>query len=139
MKDKNYTDANNKKINRRDTATHWQLMWWQFKKNRMALIAGSILLVFIVIGIFAEFIAPYSSGNRNTTYLQSPPMRVRHFDSEGKFHFQPFINGWENKRDPVTLKLEAIPDTSIIIPVHFFIKGEPYKVFGRSGSQVRGS
>ncbi|KKL20464.1 hypothetical protein LCGC14_2455190, partial [marine sediment metagenome] len=65
-----------------------------------------------------------------TTYLQSPPMRIHLFDSEGKFHFQPFINGWENKRDPVTLKLRAIPDTSIIIPVHFFIKGEPYKVFG---------
>ena len=70
MEDKNYIDAANKKVNRRDIATHWQLMWWQFKKNKMAIVAGSVLLVFIIVAIFAEFIAPYSPGNRNTTYLQ---------------------------------------------------------------------
>ena len=130
MKNKNSTDINTTVVNRRDIATHWQLMWWQFKKNKMAIIAGSILLVFIFIGIFAEFIAPYSPGNRNKNYLQSPPMRIHNFDSEGKFHFQPFIYGWDNKRDPETLKLRAIPNRSKIIPVHLFIKGEPYKVLG---------
>jgi peptide/nickel transport system permease protein len=130
MKKSSYTDANNKSVNRRDIATHWQLMWWQFRKNRMAVIAGSILIIFVVIGIFAEFIAPYSSGNRNTSYLQAPPMRVHFFDSEGKFHFQPFIYGWDNKRDPETLKMMSIKDTSRIIPISFFVKGEAYEVFG---------
>lgn len=130
MKDTNITNTANTVVNRRDLATHWQLMWWQFKKNKMAIIAGSILLVFIFIGVFAEFIAPYSSGSRNKSYLQSPPMKIRHFDSEGKFHFQAFIYGWDNKRDPETFKLSAIADTSRIIPIHLFVKGEPYKVLG---------
>ncbi len=130
MKDNINTDLSTTKVNRRDVATHWQLMWWQFKKNKMALVAGSILVVFIIIGIFAEFIAPYSAGNRNKEYLQSPPMKIHNFDSEGKFHFQAFIYGWDNKRDPETLKLRAIPDTSRIIPISIFVKGEPYKVLG---------
>lgn len=130
MKDKNNTDNTSTIVNRRDLATHWQLMWWQFKKNKMAIVAGSVLLVFILIGIFAEFLAPYSAGSRNKNYLQSPPMKIHNFDSEGKFHFQAFIYGWDNKRDPETLKLRAIPDTSRIIPISIFVKGEPYKVFG---------
>jgi len=57
-------------------------------------------------------------------------MKIHHFDSEGKFHFQAFIYGWDNKRDPETLKLNAITDTSRIIPISLFVKREPYKVLG---------
>jgi peptide/nickel transport system permease protein len=136
MKNKDYTDGNNIKVNRRDIATHWQLMWWQFKKNRMALAAGSMLAIFLLIAIFAEFLAPYSPGTRNTKYLQSPPMRIHFIDSQGDFHLRPFIYGWENKRDPVTFKKKAFTDPSKLIPIYFFVRGETYKYMGLFESKL---
>ena len=40
------------------TAGQYQLIWSRFRKNRSALIAGLILLYFILTGVFAEFVAP---------------------------------------------------------------------------------
>jgi len=57
MANKGYVDTNNKKIHRIDYATHWQLMLWKFRKNRMALIAVGVLGIFLIISLFAEFIA----------------------------------------------------------------------------------
>ncbi len=37
MKQKNTAEINNTVVNRRDLATHWQLMWWQFKKTKWRL------------------------------------------------------------------------------------------------------
>jgi len=73
MTNKGYIDINNKKVRRIDYATHWQLMWWKFRKNRMALIAAGVLGIFLIISLFAEFIAPYGPGTRNANYLQGPP------------------------------------------------------------------
>ncbi len=33
----------------RDVATHWQLMWWKFKRHHMAILGLSLLGVFLVI------------------------------------------------------------------------------------------
>ena len=136
MAKEGHTNVNDKKVQRIDLATHWQLMWWKFRKNRMALIAAGILGIFLIISLFAEFIAPYAPGTRNTSYLQGPPMRVHLFDDKGKFHFQPFIYGWVNERDPVTLKLRSVVDTSRQIPLRIFHRGESYKFWGLFESKL---
>ena len=40
-------------------ASHYQLMWWRFKKHRLALVGSAILLVMYLAAGFSEFIAPY--------------------------------------------------------------------------------
>ena len=130
MANKGYVDAKNKKVNRIDYATHWQLMRWKFRKNRMALIAVGVLGIFLIISLFAEFVAPYKSGTRNINYLQGPPIRVHLLDDKGNFHFQPFIYEMIKKRDPVTYRVSYIADTSKQIPLRFFTRGETYKFWG---------
>jgi peptide/nickel transport system permease protein len=56
-----------------------------------------------------------------------PPQTV-HFINEGKF--QPFVYGIAGGRDPVTLKKIYKADTSQRIPIRFFFRAEPYKLFG---------
>ncbi len=51
------------------SATQWQLMWWRFKHHRVALIAGSVLIFMAFLGLFANFLAPYAGGTRNSDYL----------------------------------------------------------------------
>lgn len=130
MANKGYIDINNKKVHRIDYATHWQLMWWKFRKNRMAMIAVGVLGIFLIISLFAEFIAPYKSGTRNINYLQGPPIRVHLLDDKGNFHFHPFIYEMVKKRDPVTYRVSYIADTSKQIPLRFFTRGETYRLWG---------
>ncbi|GAH92563.1 unnamed protein product, partial [marine sediment metagenome] len=130
MANKGYIDINNKKVHRIDYATHWQLMLWKFRKNRMALIAVGVLGIFLIISLFAEFIAPYKSGTRNINYLQGPPIKVHLLDDKGNFHFQPFIYEMIKNRDPVTFRVSYITDTSKQIPIRFFTRGETYRFWG---------
>lgn len=130
MANKGYVDAKNKKVNRIDYATHWQLMLWKFRKNRMALIAVGVLGIFLIISLFAEFIAPYEPGTRNINYLQGPPIKVHLLDDKGNFHFQPFIYEMVKKRDPITFRVSYTTDTSKQIPLRFFTRGETYKFWG---------
>ena len=130
MANKDYIDINNKKVNRIDYATHWQLMWWKFRKNRMAMIAVGVLGIFLIISLFAEFIAPYKSGTRNINYLQGPPLRVHLLDDKGNFRFHPFIYEMVKKRDPVTFRVSYIADTSKQIPLRFFTRSETYRFWG---------
>ncbi len=130
MANKRSTEVGNKKVRRLDVATYGQLIWWKFKKHRLAMVGVVVLSIFLIISIFTEFIAPYRPPTRNARYRQGPPMRFHFFDNQWSFHLRPFIYGRVNKRDPVTRRLNAIVDPSKQIPLRFFVRGEPYKFWG---------
>ena len=130
MSNERHTDVNDKKVRRLDIATRWQLKWWRFRKHRMAMTGAAVLGIFLIISLFAELIAPYGSHTRNPRYLQGPPMGIHLFDDNWNFHIRPFIYGRVNKRDPVTLRLRAVVDTSKHIPLRFFTRGKTYKFWG---------
>jgi peptide/nickel transport system permease protein len=112
------------------TASQFQLMWWKFKKHRLALIGSVILGIFIFIGLFAEFLSPYTPTARTVDYLFGRPQSLHFVDAEGKFHWRPFTYALSAAMDPVTFKLEVKEDTSTPWPVYFFVKGEPYEMWG---------
>jgi peptide/nickel transport system permease protein len=120
-----------------DIATHWQLMWWKFKRHRMAILGLSLLSVFLVISLVPEFLSPYGPHSRDLTYPQGPPMGIHWFDAEGGFHLRPFVYGWKSTRDPVTLRRITAVDESKRFPLQFFTKGEAYKLFGVINSDIR--
>ena len=126
-------------------ASQWRLIWWRFKKHRLAMITAPILLFLYLLAIFAEFISPYTP----LTYFRKgenvPPQMIRIYDSKEGFR-GPFVYGLKRKRDPKTFRRLYTPDRTKIIPVVFFIRGEPYKfwnlfptdlhLFGAEGEQV---
>ena len=119
-----------------DIATHWQLMWWKFKRHHMAILGLSLLGVFLVISLIPEFLSPYGPHARDLRYAQGPPMGIHFFDSDGEFHARPFVYGWKSKRDPVTLRKITTVDESKRYPLQFFMKGEAYKLFGWIDSDI---
>ena len=112
------------------TATQFQLTWWRFRKHRLAILGSSVLGLFLIVMLFAEFLAPTSPFTRDTDYALGPPQHLHFFDDDGVFHLRPFAYSVQSARNPETFRLEYQVDTSVKEPVHFFVKGEPYKLLG---------
>ena len=118
------------------TASQFQLMWWKFRKHKLALIGSAILGIFFFIALFAEFLSPYTSTVRTPNYLFGRPQTLHFVDAEGKFHWRPFTYALTAAMDPQTFLLEVKEDTSNPWPVKFFVKGEPYKMWGLIESDI---
>ncbi len=116
-------DADNLKL---EVATQWQLMWWKFRKHKLAMTGGLIVLAFYLVAIFAEFFAPALATSYRQDYVYAPPQQL-HFFRDGQL--APYVNGLKFERDPVSFKKTWVIDEESVIPVGFFVQGEPYKLW----------
>ena len=107
-------------------ASQWQLMWRKFVRNKVAIIGGVIILLYYLTALFAGFVAPYTLSTRFIKYIYMPPQRV-HLFHDGKF--QPYVYDVELEVDENLRKIYT-PNPDVIIPIRFFARGEPYKLFG---------
>jgi peptide/nickel transport system permease protein len=115
-----------------DVASQWQLMWWRFRKHKLAMASGVLVILIYLIAFFAEFLAPYSSVYYVAEYKNQPPQRLRFIRTgeDGKRIFGPFAYGYTVTTNPASLRREFVEDKSRVIPAGFFAKGEPYKMWG---------
>ncbi len=107
-----------------------RMMWLRFKKSRLALIGGTVLIFMYLMALFAPFLAPYGVRTTHDAFASSPPHGLHFFDAEGNFHIRPFVYGLEPSINPTTYRKEYTDDTSIRYPLKFFTKGVPIKLFG---------
>jgi peptide/nickel transport system permease protein len=121
--------ARSKEEERIFVATQWQLMWWKFRKHRMAMISAVVIIVFYFIAIFCEFVGPYDPELPFIKYKFAPPTRIHLRDAEGGWH-APFVYKIERTRDPDTLRNLYNEDTTTLYPVRFLVRGTPYKLWG---------
>ena len=110
-------------------ASYWQLMRWRFVKHRMAVISAVLVLLFYLVALFAEFVAPYIPTDSFVQYKLAPPTRIHIIDSEGNLRL-PFVYKIVRERDPATLRSNYTEDQSIIYPIRLFVKGSEYKLWG---------
>jgi len=109
-------------------ASQWQLMWWRFRKHKLANVGGAVILLFYIGAIFCEFLSPYDPNAYEKTLTFVPPQRV-HLFHEGQF-IGPFVYGLKRTRDPVTYVITYEPDRSKIHKLHFFVPGHRYRMLG---------
>jgi peptide/nickel transport system permease protein len=109
-------------------ASQWRIMWWKFRRHRIALIAGVILALFYASTLVSEFIAPYNLHTRDTHHIYAPPQPV-HFFHEGRF-VGPFVYGTLMHLDLDTLKREYNPDPEAVFKLRFFCLGDEYRFWG---------
>lgn len=109
-------------------ATQWQLMWWRFRKHKLAQAAAFIIIFFYLGVIFADFLA-YTSPSATEAYRSLiAPQPVYLFDRSGRF--SPFVYKMIGTRDPITLQRVYVPDKNQRVYLRFFAKGFPYKIMG---------
>ncbi len=109
-------------------ASQWKIMWWKFKRHRIAVISAVILLLFYGSTLVSEVIAPYDLHTRNTQHIYAPPQEI-HLFHEGRF-VGPFVYGYRMRLDMQTLKREYTPDPQQVQPVRFFCLGDEYRFWG---------
>jgi peptide/nickel transport system permease protein len=111
------------------TASQWKLMWWKFRKHRMARWSSLVIITLYAMAVFCEFLAPYTLMHRNTSYAYAPPQRIR-FMSEDGLHLRPFVYGLKGERNPETLRKYYLEDKDQRYPIRLFVRGDSYRLWG---------
>ncbi|RPJ50895.1 MAG: ABC transporter permease, partial [Chloroflexi bacterium] len=117
-------------------ASQWQLMWWKFRKHRLAMIGGVLTILLYLVAIFIEPIAPYDPETQNAKFAFRPPTVVHFVDLDGNFYIRPFIYGTTSKRNLENLTLEFVEDPTQVSPILFFVEGAEYKLWGIFPSKI---
>ena len=72
-------------------ASQWRIMWWKFRRHRIAVFSAVILLLLYATILVSEVLAPYNLHTRDTRHIYAPPQEVR-LVHEGQF-VGPFVYG----------------------------------------------
>jgi peptide/nickel transport system permease protein len=108
-------------------ASNWELVWWRFRKNRLAVFSAIVLIIFYLIVLVPDFFSTQDPEATEAALAFIPMQGISFFDSTG-FHLSvPAVVG---KRNPVTLRMEWKIDGTKTVPIRFFTEGYTYKVLG---------
>jgi peptide/nickel transport system permease protein len=108
-------------------ASQWQLMWWRFRRHRVALASGVVVLGFYAIVLGADFLAYADPDVSEAQRSLMPPQRVHLFDG---WRVAPYVHPVKGVRDPQTFKRVYRPDGDQKVPLRFFAHGFPYRFLG---------
>ena len=109
-------------------ASQWTLMWWKFKRHKVAVISGIVLLLMYGSCLVTEILVPYNLHSRHADFIYAPPQDV-HWMHEGKF-VGPFVYPLVKKLNMETLKREYSEDKARPYPLRFFCSGDVYEYWG---------
>lgn len=108
-------------------ATQLQLTWWRFRRHRLAVISGVIVILFYLVAVLADFLAfapPHDTDSRRS-YI--PPQTIHLFDDGA---LRPYVFGLNQRRDPRTFKIAYALDPERKVYIRFFPEGYEYDFLG---------
>ncbi len=109
-------------------ASQWRMIWWRFRRHRLAVAAGVVLLLSYLSIVICEFLAPYELHTRNVDFIYAPPQTVRLFH-DGTL-VGPFVYGLKFQLNLETLQREYTTDRTKVDRLRFFCRGDPYRFWG---------
>ncbi len=109
-------------------ASQWTMMWWRFRRHRLAVASGAVLLAMYLGILVSEPLAPYNLHSRNVDFIHAPPQTV-HLFHDGVF-VGPFVYGLDYRLNMTSLKREYTPDPTKVQPLRFLCRGDPYVFWG---------
>ncbi|MGV3576353.1 MAG: ABC transporter permease [Devosia sp.] len=112
-------------------ASQWTLIWHKFSRHRLAMVALVVVVLIYLVAAFAEFLAPYDPGKFDPRYTFAPPQQIHLFlTDEAGTRFAPHVLGFKSQVDPKSFRRLFQPDPKKVIPIGFFVEGQPYKFWG---------
>ena len=107
-------------------AGQWLLMWWRFRKHRVALISAVVVIAFYTLALFADFFAISDPRLSDVEVAYLSPQTIHWFDGG----FNPHVKKVIGARDPVSFKKVYTTDPEVNIPIRLFVRGYEYRLFG---------
>jgi len=108
-------------------ASQWQLMWWRFKKHRLAVISAAVVVGFYLVVVGADFLAYSDPDASEAQRSLMPPQAIHWFEG---WRLSPHVYGLKGARDPQTFKRVYQADPSQKISIRFFAEGFEYRFLG---------
>jgi len=108
-------------------ASQWRLIWWRFRRHRLAVVAGIVVLLLLLTAVFSDFLATGDPRASRAVRRHLPPQSISWFDGG---RWSPHVYGIRSRIDTETLQRVYDADPAEKIPVRFFAKGEPYRLLG---------
>jgi peptide/nickel transport system permease protein len=87
-------------------APQWQLMWWRFRKHKLALISTGLVILFYLVVAFADFLA-YADPSASEAQRSLIAPQAMHLFDEGRL--SPYVEGLVGTRDLVTSNASMWP------------------------------
>jgi peptide/nickel transport system permease protein len=109
-------------------ATQLQLTWWRFRKHKLAVASGIVVILFYLAALLADFLAvtPPHATDASRSYIA--PQAIHWFDDDGSF--RPHVYALKGKRDMRTFKLVYAPDPTDKRYLKLFASGYRYSFLG---------
>ena len=113
-------------------ASQWQLVWWAFKRHRLAMAGLVVTLALYLVAVVPGFFAVNDPSQQNVRTAFHPPQALHLIDTsaEGGWSLQPYIHPYVLKRDPQTLASVYQEDLSRKVYLQMFGQGYEYSVLG---------
>jgi peptide/nickel transport system permease protein len=108
--------------------SQWALMRLRFTRNRLAMFGLIGLVVMYIVVFLGPFLAPNDYMEQNSNYVFGPPSQFTLIGPKGQFGL--FIYSMTTKLDAANFKFKFVLDKTKILPVKFFVKGDPETLFG---------
>jgi peptide/nickel transport system permease protein len=117
-------------------ASHWKLMWWRFRRHKLALVSGAVVSFIYLIALFCEFLAPSDPNVFRAEYKYAPPQHLHIIDTHDGLDVGLYVYGYKSEVDPVALRRTFVIDEEQKIPVGLVVKGHSYKLFGLISTKI---
>jgi peptide/nickel transport system permease protein len=113
-------------------ASQWRLTWRAFRRHKLAVVSLVVVLMFYVIGAFAEFVAPFDPESTSSRHIYHPPQAIHFIDhqADGSWSIRPYVDSMVVERDPISLSATYKPDPDHKIYLSFFGQGQAYTLWG---------
>jgi peptide/nickel transport system permease protein len=112
---------------RLSVASQRQLVWWRFRRHKVALVALIVVLLFYLSALFAGFLATGDPQDGRSARAIVPPQPI-HWFKDGAFH--PHVCAVTGERDPYTMAKTYKPDCTNTADIRLFASGYEYKFLG---------
>ena len=115
-------------------ASQWRIMWWKFRRHRIAVFCAAILALLYASALVSEILAPYALNTRDSRHIYAPPQMV-HLFHEGNF-VGPFVYGYDMKLNTDTMKREFSANMDKVQPLRYFCRGDDYEFWGMVDANI---
>src|SRR5688500_17468356 len=111
-------------------ASQWQLMYYRFRRHKLAVISIFVVAFFYLIAIFCEFLAPMDPNKVSATFRYVPPQPISFVNTKGELSLRPGVYALKSTRNPETLRITYEVDKTRWTPISFFVQGDSDRFWG---------
>lgn len=114
-----------------ETLSQWQLIRRRFFKHKLAVASLLFLVILYMLATFTEFFSPQLTNTKHLGHTYCPAQMI-HWGLTG-----PYVYNMKRHVNPITFQKGYQELRNHKIPLSFFVKGDPYKMWGLFPMKVR--